>query len=317
MHMSQPQTRPCPMAPGLRSLRAPNPGPMTGPGTNTYLLGWRDLAVIDPGPDDPAHLAAILDALGPEQRVSHIIVTHAHRDHSALAPRLAAQTGAPVLAFGDATAGRSSAMARLAESGTGGGEGVDASFRPDLCVGDGAVVTGSDWQLVALWTPGHMGNHLCLHWQDAVFTGDLVMGWSSSLISPPDGDMAAYFRSCARLDRIGARVLYPAHGEPITDPAARIAELVAHRRAREAQIRDALAHGPLPLAPLTRRVYGDLTPHLLPAASRNTLAHLLDLVERGIVHAVPDLSPAASFRLCHPDDKKAPQPTGRARPPLL
>ena len=316
-HPSPGPARPCSLETGLRRLRAPNPGPMTGPGTNTYLLGQRDIAVIDPGPDDPAHLAAILGAIGPGQRVTHILVTHAHRDHSALAPRLAAKTGAPVLAFGDATAGRSATMARLAQDGFGGGEGVDAQFHPDLCLGDGAVVAGPDWRMVALWTPGHMGNHLCLHWQDAVFTGDLVMGWSSSLISPPDGDMAAFYRSCAQLEGVGARVLYPGHGDPVTAPAARIAELVAHRRSREAQILDVLGRGDMELEPLTRGVYADLAPALLPAAARNTLAHLVDLVERDLVRAVPDLSMTARFGLCHPDDKNPPQPTGRPPHPLL
>lgn len=294
-----------PLAPGLRCLLAPNPGPMTGAGTNTYLLGWREIAVIDPGPDHPAHLAAILDNVGPHQRVTHIIVTHAHRDHSALAHRLAAQTGAPVLAFGDAMAGRSEMMAGLASSGLGGGgEGVDDSFRPDVCLPDGAEIACADWRLTALWTPGHMGNHLCLHWQDAVFTGDLVMGWSSSLISPPDGDMAAFYRSCARVDRLGARALYAGHGDPVTAPKARIDELLAHRRGREAQIRAVIAEAPATLPEITRRVYADLAPALMPAAARNTLAHLVDLTERGLVMAVPDLSLSARFRLYPPKDRK-------------
>lgn len=318
MHPTPPgHALPCPLAPGLRRLRASNPGPMTGTGTNTYLLGWRNIAVIDPGPDDPAHLAAILGALGPQQRVSHILVTHAHRDHSALAPRLAARTGAPILAFGGATAGRSPVMTRLARDGLGGGEGVDVRFRPDVCLADGAVVDGPDWRIVALWTPGHMGNHLCLQWEDSVFSGDLVMGWSSSLISPPDGDLAAFYGSCARLERVGARVLHPGHGDPVTTPAARIAELVAHRRMRDAQIRDVLARGPLDLESLTRRVYAGLAPDLVPVAARNTLAHLVDLADRGIAWAAPDLSMTARFGLCHSDDKKAPRPTGRPPQPLL
>jgi len=304
-----PTTRPMtaswvPLAPGLRVLRAPNAGPMTGPGTNSYLLGWRDIAVIDPGPDDPAHMAAILAAIGPRQHLTHIFVTHAHRDHSALAPLLAARTGAPVLAFGDALAGRSATMARLAAAGFGGGEGVDGDFRPDISLADGATIRGDDWQLTALWTPGHMGNHLCIQWEDAIFTGDLVMGWSSSLISPPDGDMAAFMASCARLAGFGARVLYPGHGDPVGAPDARIATLVAHRQAREAQIRAALGDGAAPLDVLTRRVYHDLDARLLPAARRNTLAHLVDLVERGVVTAEPDLLPTAGFRMCRHDDKK-------------
>jgi len=205
-----------------------------------------------------------------------------------------------VLAFGDARAGRSATMARLATEGLGGGEGVDAAFRPDITLADGATVAGDDWRLTAIWTPGHMGNHLSMQWEDAVFTGDLVMGWSSSLISPPDGDVAAFMASCTRLSGLGARVLFPGHGDPVTAPAARIAELLAHRRAREAQIRAALLSGPATLAPLTRRVYGDLPPGVLAVAQRNTLAHLVDLVERAQVSAQPDLSTTARFSLCPP-----------------
>lgn len=298
--------QPVPLAPGLRVLCAQNPGPMTGPGTNTYLLGWRELAVIDPGPDEPRHLAAILAAIGPQQRITHVIVTHAHRDHSALAPALSARADAPVLAFGDARSGRGTAMAGLAAQGMGGGEGVDAGFVPDRCLDDGAEIAGDDWQLVAHWTPGHMGNHLCIQWDDAVFSGDLVMGWSSSLVSPPDGDMAAFYRSCARLAALGARVLYPGHGAPVTAPAARIADLLAHRRAREAQILAALSAGPKPLDDIARQVYGDLPPGVFVAAQRNALAHLVDLAERGRVTVEPGLSPDAIFRRCAPERKKLP-----------
>ncbi len=305
MQMTTSLAQPVPLAPGLRVLCAPNPGPMTGPGTNTYVLGWRDIAVIDPGPDDPRHLAAILGAVGPQQRVTHILVTHAHRDHSALAPALSAHTGAPVLAFGDARAGRSAAVAGLDTPALGGGEGVDASFQPDRCLPDGSEIAGDDWRLAALWTPGHMGNHLCLRWDDAVFTGDLVMGWSSSLISPPDGDMAAFYRSCARLDACGARVLYPGHGDPVTGPAERIADLLAHRRGREAQIMAALADGPDGLTGLTQQVYGTLAPGLIAAAERNALAHLVDLVARGLVTAEPALTAAARFQRSDASRKKS------------
>lgn len=298
--------QPVPLAPGLRVLCAPNPGPMTGPGTNTYLLGWRDIVVIDPGPNDTRHLAAILGAIGPQQRITDIVVTHAHRDHSGLAPALSACSGAPVLAFGDAGAGRAHGMAWLDVDALGGGEGVDGGFRPDRCMPDGAVIEGDDWQLAALWTPGHMANHLCLQWDDAVFTGDLVMGWSTSLISPPDGDMAAFYRSCARLHGLGARVLYPGHGDPVTAPGTRIAELLAHRRTREAQILTMLADGPMTLQTLTGRVYGALSPGLLSAAQRNALAHLVDLAARGVVMAEPAMSSTACFRLCDGDSKKSP-----------
>ena len=172
----------------VRVIRADNPSPLTGPGTNSFLIGTEEVAVIDPGPDDPAHVAAILEAA--EGRISHILVTHPHLDHSAAVPRLGAATGAPVMAFGTAEAGRSPPMQRLAEAGAvGGGEGADAAFRPDVTLADGDVLRGAGWKITAVHTPGHMGSHLSFRLGDAVLCGDLVMGWATTLISPPDGDL--------------------------------------------------------------------------------------------------------------------------------
>jgi hydroxyacylglutathione hydrolase len=297
---TDPPCRPEPLAPGLRRLIAPNPSPMTERGTNTYLLGRGTLAVIDPGPAIPAHLEAILAALGPGERIGHILVTHSHLDHSPLARPLAEATGAPVLAFGPSTAGRSPAMAALAAAGLGGGEGVDAGFAPDVTLADGAQVEADDWRLTALWTPGHFGNHLCFAAEGlaegAIFSGDHVMGWASSLISPPDGDMAAYMASLARLAAVPARRLYPGHGAPGEDPAGRIAELTAHRRAREAAIRAALTPEPRSLSAITAAVYTDVPAALRPAAERNALAHLLDLAARNIAAADRPPSLAARWR---------------------
>jgi glyoxylase-like metal-dependent hydrolase (beta-lactamase superfamily II) len=305
--------KPDQIAPGLQRVLAPNPGPMTWRGTNTYLLGTRGVAVIDPGPDDPAHLDAILGALGPHRHVSHIFVTHAHIDHAPLARTLSAHTGAPVLAYGDAGAGRSDVMLALVARGLlSGGEGVDTGFRPDRALSDGAETVGDGWTLTAHWTPGHMGNHMVFAWQDAVFSGDLVMGWSSSLVSPPDGDMTDFMASCVRLHARAPRVLYPGHGAPVRRPAERIAELVAHRRAREAALLAALAEGPGDLARLTERVYGDLASVLIPAAQRNTLAHLVDLHKRGAICAAPDLQDDAVFALVRKDDKKTSNASGRS-----
>ncbi|TDL91277.1 MBL fold metallo-hydrolase [Meridianimarinicoccus aquatilis] len=301
------------IAPGLRRVVARNPGPMTGPGTNTYLLGWRGLAVIDPGPDDPAHLAAVLDAIGPEQRITHILVTHAHLDHSPLAKPLSDATGAPILAYGPASAGRSTIMVELAERGlTSGGEGVDTKFSPDHKLADGNVVTGDDWSITAHWTPGHMGNHMVFEWGDCVFSGDLVMGWSSSLVSPPDGDMTDFLASCEKLARLGPRILHPGHGAPVTAPAIRIAELIAHRKSREQDVLTALARGARTLHEVTAIVYGDIPPALLAAASRNALAHLVDLRGRGLVSAHPDPGEAAIFTLIKKDDKKTTEASGRS-----
>lgn len=285
-----------PLEPGLRVVCAPNPSAMTGPGTNTYLLGGSaGLAVIDPGPADAAHLEALLAAIGGAV-VSHIVVTHAHRDHSALAPALAARTGAPVCAFGDAAAGRRADLGALAALG--GGEGVDAGFRPDLCLPDGAVLAGPGWQLEALHTPGHMGNHLCLAWNDTVFSGDHVMGWASSLISPPDGDLGAYMASLARLAGRAPRRLWPGHGAPVDDPPARIAALAAHRAARCGAVRAVLARGPANAATIAAEVYAGLAPGLMGAARRNTLAQLIALADRAEARPEGPLCPEVRFVAC-------------------
>lgn len=283
--------------PGLRRVIAPNPSPMTLHGTNSYILGEGRVAVIDPGPDNDAHLAALLAALAPGERVSHILVTHAHLDHSPLARALADATGAPVLAYGDAQAGRSALMERLAATGElAGGEGVDTHFSPDICVADGEEINGDGWSLRALHTPGHFGNHLSFQWNDAVFSGDHVMGWASSLVSPPDGDMRAYMASLDRLSSRDARRLYPGHGAMVADAGSRIAELTMHRRNRETAIRTALGDGPADAATLAARIYTDTPPALLLAAERNVFAHLLDLFERNLVTPLENLSPHSRFR---------------------
>ena len=272
----------------LRRVLAPNPSAMTGPGTFTDIVGERVVAIIDPGPDIDSHLAAVLAALEPGEAVAAILVTHPHLDHSALAPRLAAATGAPVLAFGPAGHGRSALMQRLVAEGLqGGGEGVDRAFAPDRRLADGEVVAEASWSLRVLHTPGHMGGHLCFAWEDVLFSGDHVMGWAPSLVSPPEGDMGAYMTSLARLAEVPWRQMLPTHGAPIAAPAQRLKELTALRRKRETMILAALAAGPARLEALTAQVYGDLAPGLLPAAQRSALAHLIDLAQRNLVHADP------------------------------
>ncbi len=284
--------------PPVRRVLAANPSPMTGPGTWTHLVGGAEVAVIDPGPMDPAHLAAILAAVPAGGRVTAIVVTHAHKDHSALAPALAQATGAPVLAFGAAAEGRRPAMERLAAAGlAAGGEGVDHAFRPDRRLADGEALCGPDWQLEVLHTPGHMAGHLCLALGDLLFTGDHVMGWAPSLVSPPDGDMGAYMASLARLQARDWRRMLPAHGAPVDDPAARLEALVAHRRDREARILAALRAGAAGLDGITAAAYPGLDPALMPAARRNALAHLIDLAERNLARADPHPAEAA---LWHP-----------------
>lgn len=286
------------IGPDLRRVLAPNPSPMTFRGTNTYLLGSRDLAVIDPGPDDDTHLESILRAVGPDQRITHIFVTHAHLDHAPLARSLALETGAPVLAFGDAAAGRSDVMQDLASNGlVGGGEGVDRSFVPDINLRDGEHVAGDGWRLLAHWTPGHFGNHMSFSTQNAVFTGDIVMGWASSLVSPPDGDLTDFMASCQRLKQIGSAVFHPGHGAPIHAPAKRLDWLMAHRRSREAAILERLEQGPATATILTAAIYTDTAPPLLPAAERNVLAHLIDLHQRARVKPLEALSAKAIFAI--------------------
>ena len=277
----------------LRIL-APNPSPFTGPGTNTFLIGRDHVAVIDPGPDDPGHLRAILD--GAPGRITHILVTHAHRDHSEAAPALSRLTGAPVLAFGTAEAGRSPVMRRLAASGmAGGGEGLDMEFVPDRILRDGDQIETRDFRIQALHTPGHAASHLSFLWQDTIFCGDIAMGWSSTIISPPDGDLIDYMRSISRLASLAPRRLLPAHGDPIDRPDARLAELAHHRRTRSAQILAALSARPDTASGLARRIYVEIPEKLVAAATRTCLAHLIALAEIGAVSTHAELGPEAVF----------------------
>lgn len=286
------------MGRGVRRILAPNPSPMTFRGTNTYLLGARDLAVIDPGPLNEMHLEAILGAVGPGQRISHIFVTHAHLDHSPLAEVLGRSVGAPVLAYGGPDAGRSAVMEVLAESGlAGGGEGVDAGFTPDEVLADGAQIVIEDWRLRAHWTPGHFGNHMCFEVGDMLFTGDLVMGWASSMVSPPDGDLTDFMESCRRMRQLGAKVMHSGHGAPIEDPTARLNWLIAHRDGREAEILRALQAGAATAHTLAERIYTETPPALIPAATRNVLAHLIDLAGKNRVHSLEKLSRDSRFAL--------------------
>jgi hydroxyacylglutathione hydrolase len=290
------------VAPGVRRVTCRNPSRMTFTGTRSYLVGEGDLALIDPGPADRAHLAALAAALRPGERIAHVFVTHSHGDHSPGARAIAGATGAPVHGFGPHGAGLSETMHRLKRDGVdlGGGEGADAAFQPDHAMGEGETVAAGGWALTALHTPGHLSNHisLVLEGTGAVFTGDTVMGWATTLVSPPEGDMAAFMATLRRLQaRQGDRLYLPGHGHPVTDPAGMLAWQIAHREERVAQILAALASGPADAAALARRIYTELDPALLPAARRNVLATLIGLADEGRVGAPGKLSAGAVFEL--------------------
>ena len=280
------------LAEGLRVLTAPNASPMTYTGTRSYILGEGEVAVIDPGPESDAHFAALMRALD-GQRVSHIIVTHSHADHSPLARRLAKAKDAPVLGFGPSSAGMSDFMRGL--GALGGGEGVDKDFSPDIAVSDGEVIKGNGWALEAVHTPGHMSNHLCYAWEKALFSGDHVMGWSTTLVSPPDGDLTQFMDSMIKLQNRGESTYYPGHGALLEDAHSMLAHQKAHRHGREAQILEALGAATIPA--ITAKIYADLDPRLHPMAARNVFSHLIDLHKRGKVQTEGEISFNGRFEL--------------------
>ena len=283
--------------PGITRVVAPNASPMTFWGTNSYILGDEDCVVVDPGPIDKAHHSALLAATR-GRRVVAIFITHAHLDHSALAVSFAKTRVAPICAFGPATAGRSPAMERLAATGkAGGGEGMDRDFVPDRMIADGEVFEIGAHKIRALHTPGHFPGHMTFEYDDVLLSGDHIMGWSTTLISPPDGDLGAFYASCATLAQLNHRLYLPGHGPPVTEPQALIADQVAHRRARGDQIQEALRERPGTPDELASRIYTDIDPKLLPAAARNVLAHLIELCELGVVDADPELGFGARFRM--------------------
>ena len=265
------------IAPGIRRIVCANPGPFTFRGTNTYLIGRGEVAVLDPGPADAAHLAAILRATASE-RITRILVSHTHRDHSPGAAALVAATGATTFGHGPHVTPPDA-----------GGEGGDHAFRPDIALPDGATVESDDWRVTALHTPGHCANHLCFALENEaapgiLFSADHVMSWSTTVVSPPDGDMAAYMASIARIAARDDRLYLPGHGPPLPDPAPFVAALAAHRREREAKVFHALrAARRATAAELVPPVYGpDLDPKLVPAAARSLLAHLIKLATEGM-----------------------------------
>lgn len=287
------------LAPGLRRIIAPNPSPMTYWGTNTYVLGRGAVTLVDPGPNIAAHAKAILSGLAKGETIARILVTHSHVDHSPLARPMAEAAGVPVYAYGNAEAGRSEVMrALVAEGLASGGEGVDSAFAPDICLADGAPLDiGNGEEVTAVWTPGHFANHLSFAYGGALLSGDHIMGWASTMISPPDGDLSAFFASCEMLLARGETTYYPGHGAPVADGPARTREMVAHRKAREAEILASLAKGAKTPRALTQEIYQDTPPALHGAAMRNVFAHLIDLTNKEKTAPSGALSEAAEFHL--------------------
>ncbi|MGI9393436.1 MAG: MBL fold metallo-hydrolase [Boseongicola sp.] len=283
---------------GIRRILAPNAGPMTHWGTNTWIVGEGNVAVIDPGPDNAAHLEALLSATESET-ITHILVTHPHADHSLLSRKLSKCSGAPVFGFGAPQVGRSSVMEQLSEKiDMGGGEGIDRPFAPDQYVGEGDVISGDNWSLNVIHTPGHFSGHLGFRLNDFLFSGDHVMNWASTLVSPPDGDVAAFRATSRRLIEMNLLRCLPGHGETIDAPTDRLSWLLKHRQSRENDILGALGNTPRSIAEITATVYRDVPETMHTMATRNVFAHLIDLWERNLVEAEPSLSLDARFEIC-------------------
>ena len=273
---------PVQLEPLVTRVLAPNPSPFTFTGTQTHLVGTTELAVIDPGPDEPAHVAALLAAIA-GRPVSAIVVTHHHRDHSPATRPLALATGAPIVG---------AAPIHVSDDGPRADAAFDRDYHPDRVLADGDSIAGEGWTLQAVATPGHTSNHLALALLEtgALFAGDHVMGWSTTVVSPPDGDMSAYMASLDKLLAREDRVYYPGHGEQIDNPRRLVRGLLGHRKQREGQILRLLGDGEQPIAAMVARMYVGLDPRLVPAAERSVLAHLYDLRVRGLVGETgPDL----------------------------
>jgi glyoxylase-like metal-dependent hydrolase (beta-lactamase superfamily II) len=262
------------VAPGIRRITANNPGPFTFRGTGTFILGYGDVAVIDPGPDQTEHVDAILKSLGKE-RISHILITHTHNDHSPAAKDLKTRTGARTYGFGPHGSGK-------LEDGIQVEAGGDMDFVPDEVVRNGSIIEGADWSVSCLHTPGHTSNHLCFSWDSKkiLFPGDQVMGWSTSIISPPDGDMGDYMRSLENLLTRDDEVYYPAHGPEIRNPQEMVRAFIEHRKEREEKILDCLKNGIEMISDMVPVVYSDISKNLYDAAERSLFATVIYLVEQ-------------------------------------
>ena len=279
--------------PGVRRLLCNNPSPFTFKGTVSYIVGKGNVAIIDPGPDDPAHIAALLDAVRGET-VTHIFVTHTHRDHSPAVPAVKAATGALVLAEGPHRAARPLNVGeapRLDSSN-------DTDFRPDRALADGEVVSGQGFTIEEVATPGHTANHMAyaLKEQGVLFSGDHVMAWSTPVVAPPDGSMGDYMASLDKLRGRDEQIYLPGHGGAVTNGPRFVAAYILHRKAREAAIVRQLEKGESDIPALVAAIYANLDPRLTRAAGMSVLAHLEDLVARGTVASDGPPSIAGRYR---------------------
>ena len=265
------------LSPLIRRVVAPNPGPFTYTGTGVYIIGHGEVAVLDPGPVDPRHIEA-LDAALDGERVTHVFVTHHHADHSPMAHPLAEKHGAKVYGFGPQNTAPAGGEVRLEA-------GDDVGFQPDIEIEDGQVFSGQGWTIEALHTPGHTSNHVCyaLTEENTLFSGDHVMGWSTSVISPPDGDMGDYLEQLARIRDRDFDRLWPTHGPSIDEPRPFIQAYLDHRLQREVQILEQIASGRTGVRDMVEGMYADIDKRLHPAAAHSVLAHLIHMVKTGRV----------------------------------
>lgn len=269
-----------PVSPLVRRIVANNPSPFTFRGTNCYVVGQGEVAVIDPGPQDARHVEALIAQLG-DERITQIVVTHTHRDHSPAARSLKAATGAPIVGCGRHVGARALAQGETARLDA----ANDLDHVPDRQTLDGDVIEGAGWRLVAVATPGHTMNHLAFHLpqENALFSGDHVMAWSTTIVAPPDGAMAPYMASLEKLRGRADAVYWPGHGGPVRDPQRFVRALIGHRRQRESSILARLADSARTIPELVDLNYPGLSERLKGAAALSTLAHLEDLADRGLV----------------------------------
>ena len=281
------------ISPLIRRIVAPNSGPFTFTGTCTYVLGQGEVTVIDPGPDSSAHIETLLEALGHE-RISQIVVTHTHRDHSPGAALLKALTGAPILGCAAHTTARA-----LRDGEDSLDSGADYSYRPDREIRNGETVTGPGFTLAAVATPGHTANHLAfaLNEENALFVGDHVMAWSTTIVAPPDGSMSDFMMSLEKLKFRNETVYWPGHGGPVTEPKRFVRALIHHRRMREASILTRIGAGDSTVRALTETVYEKLDPRLKGAAGLSIYAHLEDLLQRGVIISEGPATLQSHYRL--------------------